>query len=442
MIKPIKFEVELADYDNIREHIHLTQYDRGFNIEISILEHGLPYTLQNDEAIQIDFELPKNNGYIISKESINIIDSNTISFAVNRNITLNSGIAKFNIAVIDKTTGITKKKSSNQYTIDIAPNSLSEDFINEELIVSAKEGLDESIEIAQDLISQSQSTANPSYTIKVTDWTSTTIDGMSVYTYTLTHNLNTTNIIVSVYDSENDNIDLPFKIINNNSIQFKTFEKEAFKVIVSANYQAVAGTLASAIATEVEDARGSYGTLDNRLDNIDTAITTKTETLDNKITTTKTELEQLISTSILEHDKNVTYAVGKPYISFTDSRNPSEILGFGTWELTAQGKTLIGVNPNDTDFNVVGKTGGSKTHNHGSGEIIANIGAIEQNIGMIGYDAVGARKPFYNMGIVGTRGLTSDDIHVVNHATSTSGNTANASSLQPYITCYIWKRTA
>lgn len=230
MIKPIKFEVELADCDNIREHIHLTQYDRGFNIEISILEHGLPYTLQNDEAIQIDFELPKNNGYIISKESINIIDGNTISFAVNRNITLNSGIAKFNIAVIDKTTGITKKKSSNQYTIEIDENALSEDFVSEELIVSAKEELESSINKALEVLGKVTSIENPYFIINASDWS-----GSNSYTYTLNHKLNTSNIVVNFYDIDNNSIPLGFKIVDNNNILIYSFEKEKIKVVINYN---------------------------------------------------------------------------------------------------------------------------------------------------------------------------------------------------------------
>lgn len=54
------------------------------------------------------------------------------------------------------------------------------------------------------------------------------------------------------------------------------------------------------------------------------------------------------------------YPVGSIYIS-TSSTNPSSYFG-GTWKAVAQGRTLVGVNTSDTDFNTVMKTGGSKTH--------------------------------------------------------------------------------
>lgn len=313
-------------------------------------------------------------------------------------------------------------------------------------------------------------TQNPSFTINTSQWVLDDVytEGTRYY-YNLTHGCNSYNIIVTGYNQDTNMSmgTIPFETTGENTIRLYSMSPYNLKVIINASYYHGFESLDTTVVQEVEDSRMGEGSLAvkiskmtddiNTLDtdlsdykisnktNID-AINTSINTINNDInttneliTTTKNELTQLISASILEHDKNVTYAVGKPYISFTDSRNPSEILGFGTWE-QVKGRTLVGVDVSDNDFKTVNKTGGSKTHSHDSGTIVANIGAIEENIGMIGYDATRAQKPFYNMGIVGTRGLTSNDIHVVNHATSTSGNTANASSLPPYITCYIWKR--
>lgn len=54
------------------------------------------------------------------------------------------------------------------------------------------------------------------------------------------------------------------------------------------------------------------------------------------------------------------YPVGSIYIS-TNSTDPSAIIG-GIWESFAQGRTLIGVDSTDTDYEGGGLTGGSKTH--------------------------------------------------------------------------------
>lgn len=40
--------------------------------------------------------------------------------------------------------------------------------------------------------------------------------------------------------------------------------------------------------------------------------------------------------------------------------DPTTLFSGTAWEAFAQGKTLIGVDPNDTDFNASQKTGGEK----------------------------------------------------------------------------------
>lgn len=54
------------------------------------------------------------------------------------------------------------------------------------------------------------------------------------------------------------------------------------------------------------------------------------------------------------------YPIGCLYLA-TNNTNPGDIFG-GTWELFGQGKTLVGVDINDSDFSTVEKIGGSKTH--------------------------------------------------------------------------------
>lgn len=47
--------------------------------------------------------------------------------------------------------------------------------------------------------------------------------------------------------------------------------------------------------------------------------------------------ELYLKTMILES----VYPVGSVYISLTDSRNPSDILGFGTWEALPAGYSIV-----------------------------------------------------------------------------------------------------
>ena len=52
--------------------------------------------------------------------------------------------------------------------------------------------------------------------------------------------------------------------------------------------------------------------------------------------------------------------VGKTEI-FYDNEDHSDYLGFA-WERTSVGRTLVGIDTTQTEFNAIGKTGGAKTH--------------------------------------------------------------------------------
>lgn len=54
------------------------------------------------------------------------------------------------------------------------------------------------------------------------------------------------------------------------------------------------------------------------------------------------------------------YPIGRGFIDFTDT-DYSNYLGC-TWERELVGLTPIGYNPDDSDFNQIGKTLGEKTH--------------------------------------------------------------------------------
>lgn len=147
---------------------------------------------------------------------------------------------------------------------------------------------------------------------------------------------------------------------------------------------------------------------------------------------------------------DLTYPIGAIYIS-ANNTNPANLFG-GEWIEFAKGKTLIGVDTTQTEFNTVLKTGGSKTmiHNHGAGTLGANIGAFDTDITSIGYQA-GPKRTNDSAFTYGFKGLPIISGSVSNsriaHNTPVYGATDDSSSstsnnLQPYITCYMWKRTA
>lgn len=125
----------------------------------------------------------------------------------------------------------------------------------------------------------------------------------------------------------------------------------------------------------------------------------------------------------------VPYPIGAIYLSI-DSTNPTKLFG-GTWQQIAQGRTLVGVDTSDTDFNIVEKTGGEKTHKH-----LTPLSWLEspRAIGVTNDFGVRTRTgTFY--GIYSNTG-GSNNITMLNYYSDSSTN------LQPYYTCYIWLRTA
>ena len=122
------------------------------------------------------------------------------------------------------------------------------------------------------------------------------------------------------------------------------------------------------------------------------------------------------------------YPVGAIYLSVSET-NPSTLFG-GIWERIAKGRTLVGVDDTDTDFETVGKTGGEKTHTLSVNEMPEHS-----------HKPQGWAYQFQDG--TGERVCLSQSSEIDNWdtpTTSTGGGQAH-NNLQPYITCFIWKRT-
>lgn len=144
-----------------------------------------------------------------------------------------------------------------------------------------------------------------------------------------------------------------------------------------------------------------------------------------------------------------TYPVGSIYMS-TSATNPTNLFG-GTWVAWGAGRVPVGFNGGDGNFNSSEKTGGSKTiniqHNHGLSNARAAVGRADSSTSTISYTAGGNphnvyfdREFSYWGGIAGVSKHATDTAKIYGN-TDNGGSTA-ASVLQPYITCYMWKRTA
>ena len=129
---------------------------------------------------------------------------------------------------------------------------------------------------------------------------------------------------------------------------------------------------------------------------------------------------------------NLVYPVGAIYMSVS-STNPSTLFG-GTWVSWGSGRVPVGVDTSDTDFSTVGKTGGEKMHTLTVAEMPSHYHRTDGNGGHYAWGGNSGGWPWGS-----TSGFASD-LGNVNTGNSGGGNSHN--NLQPYITCYMWKRTA
>ena len=119
----------------------------------------------------------------------------------------------------------------------------------------------------------------------------------------------------------------------------------------------------------------------------------------------------------------------------TVSTNPGTLYG-GTWAAWGGGRTPVGVNTADTSFNTVEKTGGEKTHTLTVEEMPSDIGTFNlllwENESPSGAFKLQRHNPNRN-------GVTGTEFGGATIRLEGGGQAHN--NLQPYITCYIWKRT-
>jgi hypothetical protein len=135
--------------------------------------------------------------------------------------------------------------------------------------------------------------------------------------------------------------------------------------------------------------------------------------------------------SNFEQVKKDIYPIGSIYINATDSTNPGTLLGFGTWTAFGSGRVPVGYNSSDTDFNAGEKTGGAKTHTLTTSEMPAHTHSTK---GDNTNAAPNQNASEFSLGpaVAYTKDLT----------TSSTGGGGAHNNLQPYITVYMWKRTA
>lgn len=128
---------------------------------------------------------------------------------------------------------------------------------------------------------------------------------------------------------------------------------------------------------------------------------------------------------------NRLYPVGSIYMSatMTSAAQVGDAFG-GTWVAWGAGRVPVGVDPNDPDFAIPETTDGEKTHTLTTTEIPSH------SHGYLDYWSVqGGSGSSKTVSYDTTEGLSGQ-------GTAAVGGGGAHNNLQPYITCFMYKRTA
>ena len=164
-----------------------------------------------------------------------------------------------------------------------------------------------------------------------------------------------------------------------------------------------------------------------------------------------TSWNKLANTTDCTDTLKKVYPVGSIYMS-TVSTNPATLFGFGTWEAMPAGRVLLaqGKSSWGTTYNA-GSTGGEATHQLTVGELAAHSHTASSNTTGEHNHGINARAHNgADTAISYFESANSDRTYYTNNAgghshtitvNNTGSNTAH-NNMQPYIVCYIWKRSA
>jgi hypothetical protein len=120
-----------------------------------------------------------------------------------------------------------------------------------------------------------------------------------------------------------------------------------------------------------------------------------------------------------------------------DTRNPSEIVGYGTWSRFAEGRVIIGAGTT-TDVNTTvqtftdGSSGGEFTH-----KITDNEMPVHGHSGGLSGPSGGSAAKVEGY----VQGAPNSDNYVPTSTGQAGGGQAH-NNVQPYVVCFMWRRTA
>ena len=140
---------------------------------------------------------------------------------------------------------------------------------------------------------------------------------------------------------------------------------------------------------------------------------------------------------------NLLFPVGSIYTNATNATNPGTLLGFGTWTAFGAGRVMVGFDAGNALFDTAEETGGSAdaiTVSHTHTATVTDPGhAHSYTTNASQAPQSGSSTNCMTSPSTFTTGTAVTGISVAISTTGSSGTNAN---YQPYITVYMWKRTA
>ena len=141
----------------------------------------------------------------------------------------------------------------------------------------------------------------------------------------------------------------------------------------------------------------------------------------------------VIATPFSNNIIDLIYPIGSIYLTFNQSPPI-----FGTWELLEEGKFLQSTTTSS------GSTGGSTTHTHKTANHVLTVDEMPSHTHPLkGYGRdLGSGSTGWRYGGGGTQITDDTMLSTGGGKAHNHGNTGSANNLPPYITCYMYKRTA
>jgi hypothetical protein len=202
--------------------------------------------------------------------------------------------------------------------------------------------------------------------------------------------------------------------------------------------------------------------IDTELNNIATAVATKADLASPTFTGTPTlptgtiavtqssgsNTTTIATTAFVQAAIALLYPVGSVYTNATVSTNPATLLGFGTWTAFGAGRVPVGFDSGNALFDSAEETGGSAdaitvSHTHTATTTSTDSGHTHA-ISPAAWTTGGGKVEGNSFSFGGTVSATQSSTANITSTTTvaSAGSSGTNANYQPYITVYMWKRTA